>query len=605
MAAPASTLPRWNFDDLYPSLDSPVFTEYFEDVIRQVDGVAALFDRYRIGADAEIPAGELPGVFTEVVTAYNSALDDLETLIGSLYATVSVDTNDTTAMARLSELQVRSLPLGKLSPRFSAWVGTLDVDALVAASPLAAAHEFALRRAKVESEHLMEPAQEDLAADLHLSGGTGWEKLHGTWTSQLEVPFVLDGEEVMLPLSRLRALSEHRDRDVRRRAWEAETRLWEGSALPVTAALNGVKGETITLTGRRGWNDVIDYALHISAIDREVLDAMMGAAEESFPMFRRYLQARARRLGTEKLAFYDLEAPLGESSTEWPWANATAYIEEQFDRYSTKMGDLARRAFTEPWIDAEPRAGKVDGAYCMWLNADQSRIMANYEPAYGGVITLAHELGHAYHNLCMRERTPLQRQLPMTLAETASTFCETLVRDGALQGASDADALLILDGFLQSACAVVVDISSRYKFEQGVIDQRRERELSTEELCGLMRQAQLDTYGDGLDPEALHPWNWAPKPHYYATDWPFYNYPYMFGLLFGLGLYARYQAEPDGFHEAYDELLSRSGMGTARELAAGFGIDLADRQFWADSLALVGRDIDRCIELMERVPKGA
>jgi oligoendopeptidase F len=267
------------------------------------------------------------------------------------------------------------------------------------------------------------------------------------------------------------------------------------------------------------------------------------------------------------------------------------------------MGDLARRSFSESWIDAEPRSGKVGGAYCMWLTSDQSRIMMNFEPNYGGVITLAHELGHAYHNWTLRDRTPMQRDLPMTLAETASTFCETLVRSGALETAGDHDSLLILDGFIGTALAVVIDISSRYQFEQAVIDTRRTRDLSAPELCEIMRQAQLDTYGDGLDPDGLFPWAWAAKPHYYSVGWPFYNYPYMFGLLFGLGLYAIYQREPDTFRDAYDQLLGASGMADARTLARGFGIDLADAAFWRASLDVVGADIDRAIGLMERLAR--
>ena len=594
-------LPRWSFDVLFPSLDSPAYADAADALVARIAALVGYCDEWGIGADARIPADAAPAVFDRLALELDAVLDEAETLRGALMAIVSVDSGDTLAQAKMSDLMQRTLPLGKLAPRFEAWIGSVDLPALLAASSVARDREHALRRAVVQSRHLMDPSQEDLARDLHLSGGSAWERLHGDVTSRLSVPFHLDGEDVDLPLSRLRALREHPDRDVRARAWESETRLWEAESTPVVAALNGVKGETITLATRRGWRDVIDVALHLSAIDREVLEAMMGAAREAFPMFRRYMHARARHLGLERLAWYDVDAPLGEPSTAWTWEAATAYITAQFDRYSPAMGDLARRSFTESWIDAEPRSGKVGGAYCMWLTNDQSRIMMNFEPNYGGVITLAHELGHAYHNWTLRDRTPLQRDLPMTLAETASTFCETLVRAGALETADDHDALLILDGFIGTASAVVIDISSRYQFEQAVIDTRRSRELSSPELCDLMRQAQLDTYGDGLDPEQLFPWAWAPKPHYYSVGWPFYNYPYLFGLLFGLGLYAQYQRDPDAFRGAYDTLLGASGMADARTLARGFGIDLADAAFWRASLDGVAADIDRATALMARL----
>ncbi|MER3405853.1 MAG: oligoendopeptidase F, partial [Chloroflexota bacterium] len=205
----------------------------------------------------------------------------------------------------------------------------------------------------------------------------------------------------------------------------------------------------------------------------------------------------------------------------------------------------------------------------------------------------AHELGHGYHNLNLAGRTMLQRATPMVLAETASIFCETIVRDAALREVDRAEQLEILEGTLQGACQVVVDITSRFLFEQAVFEQRRRRELSIQELNELMLDAQRRTYGDGLDQQTLHPYMWVAKPHYYSTGRSFYNFPYMFGLLFGLGLYARYQEDPERFRAGYDELLSSTGMASAPDLAARFGIDLRTPAFWHASLDIVRADIDR------------
>ncbi len=207
--------------------------------------------------------------------------------------------------------------------------------------------------------------------------------------------------------------------------------------------------------------------------------------------------------------------------------------------------------------------------------------------------TLAHELGHAYHNLNLSSRTMLQRRTPMTLAETASIFCQTIVRQAALQEADVRGQITILEASLQSACQVVVDITSRFLFEQGVFEKRNQRELSPEELKGLMLDAQRQTYGEGLDSDTLHPYMWAVKPHYYSAERSFYNYPYMFGLLFGLGLYARYLDDPEGFKAGYDQLLSSTGMGDVAELAAQFGINIRSPDFWRSSLDVIREDIDR------------
>jgi pepF/M3 family oligoendopeptidase len=321
---------------------------------------------------------------------------------------------------------------------------------------------------------------------------------------------------------------------------------------------------------------------------------MLTAAREAFPDFRRYLRAKARLLGLERLAFYDLFAPVGNAEgREWSFDTAQEFVVRQFGTFAPHMAALAGRAFSERWIDAEPRAGKVGGAFCMPLRADESRILTNYNAAIGGVLTLAHELGHAYHNSCLASEASLNRSSPMTLAETASIFCETIVRSAALAEAGPDERLAILEAALQNACQVVVDITSRFLFEQEVFEKRRQRALSAEELCAIMRDAQLETYGDGLDPDALHPYMWAAKPHYYSSSRSFYNFPYMFGLLFGLGLYAISRREPDGFVARYDALLASTGRADAEQIAAQVGIDIRTPDFWRASFDMIREDISQ------------
>jgi oligoendopeptidase F len=238
----------------------------------------------------------------------------------------------------------------------------------------------------------------------------------------------------------------------------------------------------------------------------------------------------------------------------------------------------------------------------MGWTGDASRILMNYEPSLDSVSTLAHELGHAYHNLCLASanRTMLQQTLPMTLAETASIFCETIAVNAALEQATGEEKLYILETQLQGHAQVVVDIHSRFLFERGVFEGREKRDLSAEELKTLMLNAQKATYGDGLSDD-LHPYMWAVKGHYYLPGRSFYNYPYTFGLLFGLGLYAIYRQDPDGFRARYDDLLSSTGMADAATLAARFGIDLRDVAFWQGSLSVIRSNIDE----YERVAAGA
>jgi pepF/M3 family oligoendopeptidase len=600
---PAPTLPRWDLTPYFPGLDTPEYEEGFRSVIRAIDALTELFDRHGVGVSDPGPlTGESVSAVEEVIGRFNETLEEYRTLMAYVMAEFSTKTGDPTAQKRLSEAQGQSVRFTKLGTRWTDWVGKIDVEGLIARSQAAADHAYTLRKAHESALHLMSPAEESLAAELSLSGGSAWEKLHASVSSQIMVLVEKEpGKPEPLTMSVVRNLAFSPDREVRRRAHEAELQAWKANEVPLAAALNGVKGEVNTLSKRRKWDSALDEAIFDSNIDRQTLEALLQAARESFPDFRRYLRAKARALGIERLAFYDIFAPLGEGTRVWEYSEARDFIVRQFGTYSDKMSAFAARAFDEGWIDAEPRSGKRDGAFCVGMRKDESRVCANYQPSYRGMSTLAHELGHAYHNLVKAGRTMLQQQTPMTLAETASIFCETIVREAALKEANEAEALAILEGSIQNAAQVVVDITSRFTFESRVYDQRRERELTPGEFCGIMLQAQRETYGDGLDQSALHEYMWAVKPHYYRPGLSFYNFPYMFGLLFGLGLYAQYRQDPDAFRSSYDDLLSSTGMDDAATLAARFGIDVRTPDFWRSSLAIIKQDIDRFDSL---VPTG-
>jgi pepF/M3 family oligoendopeptidase len=597
-----NTLPHWDLSAVYPGIKSAEFAKGFSSTIKAIEELTALFDECQIFGREPAPLDEeTVRVFEALVARMNEVLEQSRTMYSYLYAHIATDSRDEAAQARWSEYQQAAVRLSLLGTRFTAWISSLDVDALLERSALAREHVFVLRKAQEEAEHLMSPEEEALAAELGLVGAKAWAKLHGTFNSQLIVPLEVEGEAQQLPMSVVRNLAYHPDRKVRQAAYEAELDAWKRAEIPIVAAMNGIKGQISMLARRRKWNTPLDVALFANNIGQQTLDAMMGAARETFPDFRRYLRAKAQALGLPVLAWYDIFAPVGSAQRKWTFVDAQQFILDQFGTYSDRLRGLAERAFREEWIDAEPRAGKRDGAFCMWIKDDRSLVLTNYKTVYSGVSTLAHELGHAYHSYNLSSRPMLQRSTPMTLAETASIFCQTIVRQAALAEATAEEQLTILEAELQNACQVVVDISSRFLFEQNLFAQRERRELSSSECCQLMVAAQKETYGDGLDPDQLHPYLWAAKPHYYYSSLPFYNFPYMFGLLFGLGLYAQYQADPDGFRTGYDDLLSSTGMDDASSLAARFGIDICSPDFWRASLDVIRSDIDRFESLVDQL----
>jgi len=595
------TLPHWDMSVVYPGLDSPEFAQDFAAIVQDIQQLASSFDTHHIQELPDLTVdSEVIQTFETITNQLNTVLDRTRTL--SVYISCFVNTNshDNLAQARMSELQRSLVILSQLSTRMTAWLGSLDVEALIVGSTLAQEHAYALRKAKEQAAHLMSPAEESLAAELNVSSGSAWTRLHGNITSQLTLAVEVDGETQELPMSAVRNMAYDADRDVRRHAYEAELTGWKKVALPLAASMNSIKNEVQVLAHHRNWQSALEASLFANSIDSQTLEAMLSAARASFPDFRRYLHAKARALGLSRLAWYDLFAPIGTENRAWDFDEAAAFIVEQFGTYSERLSGFAARAFAEHWIDAEPRPGKRDGAYCTGLRGAESRVFANYKPVFGGVSTLAHELGHGYHNVNLAQRTPLQRSHPMTLAETASIFCETIIRHAALQKADEQEQLSILEASLQGSCQIVVDITSRFLFEQRIFEKRQQRELSVDELNDLMLEAQRETYGDGLDEHLLHPYMWAMKPHYYSTGRSFYNYPYMFGLLFGLGLYARYQQDPETFKRGYDDLLSSTGMADAATLAGRFGIDLRTEDFWRASLEIIRQDIDQFEALIQK-----
>jgi oligoendopeptidase F len=306
-------------------------------------------------------------------------------------------------------------------------------------------------------------------------------------------------------------------------------------------------------------------------------------------------------MGKEKLPWWDVFAPSGKLDMQFTFPQARDFIIANFGNFSPELAAFARHAFEHNWIDAEQRKGKRGGAFCMAVpGVNESRILCNFDGTLDQVSTIAHELGHAFHNYCMFQagKTPLQRNTPMTMAETASIMCETISFEAVLAQASDPQEVLgILETSLIGDTQVIVDIYSRYLFEKEVFEKREKAELSPEELCDIMARAQQATYGVGLDERYLHPYMWTWKPHYYSAGLNFYNFPYAFGLLFGIGLYAIYQQRGEAFVPAYKGLLASTGEGTAAELALRFDIDIRSRAFWEGSLQVIAKRIDRYASL--------
>jgi pepF/M3 family oligoendopeptidase len=600
MTVPA---PRWDLSNVYPSLESNEFKNAIEDYKKQVAALERFFRNKLSKTDARTKTKDLASLAGKAIDQINRIQTLSETIVPFIDSYVTTNSRDTVAKKILSEFEQASLPMSQLMTQFTAWLGKIvpKLDKVVASDRTAAAHAFMLREEAEQSKYQMSEAEESLATELSLSGGNAFGKLQGTVTSQLAVDFELDGKTEKLPMPALINLRSHPEEETRRRAYETENNAWEGVKETLAACLNGVKGEANTLNKRRGRKDAIHSSLDAARMDRKTLEAMLSAMKDSFPMFRKYWNAKAKKIGKEKLAWWDIYAPVGKTDKTYSFEEACNFILENFEKFSPDLAAFAKRAFDNHWIDAEQREGKRGGAFCMGVQGvKESRILSNFDGSFDQVFTLAHELGHAFHNECAYQanKTVLQQLTPMTLAETASTMCETIVMEAFLASTQDSqEELAVLEAQVQNASQIVVDIYSRYLFEKEVFERRAQSELSADDFNDIMERAQKATYGDGLDERYLQKFMWTWKPHYYSPGLSFYNYPYAFGLLFATGLYAIYKQRGAAFVEDYKNLLASTGEETAAKLAKRFGIDITRRKFWDDSLAIIGQRVDRYCEL--------
>ena len=599
-----TTPPRWDLSNLYLSLDDPALAADIEAVKQSIQEATQAFETEYLPL---LNPATSPEVLNRVLNNYVEEANALELLAGKIFsflgAIISTDSFNKAAEQLHSKMAIAMLPLHDLGVRINAWLGALGDRLDKALEIPGAAHEHAFRLLEMakESRYLMSEPEEILANEMTLSGGSAWDDLQGVLTSQKSVDFELDGKVQSLPLPALINLRSHPDASVRERAYKREQQVFEEMKEPLAACLNGVKGEVITLDRKRGREDCLHSSLQMARIDRGTLEAMLGAIDDALPMFRRYFQAKARILGFEKLPWWSLFAPIGEVNKEYSFDEARDLILANFGTFSPELAEFAKGAFDKHWIDAEQRPGKRGGAFCMGLDAvHESRIMSNFDGSFDQVMTLAHELGHGFHNYCAYQagKTPMQTNTPMTLAETASIMCETIVFNAILQTVSDPlEERAILETTISSDAQTMVDIYSRFIFEKAVFEKRKESKLSADEISALMLDAQKRTYGDGLDQEILNRFAWTWKPHYYSTQLSFYNYPYAFGSLFAKGLYSVYRERGEAFVEDYKSLLSNTGEAQAADLAARFGIDIRSKAFWAASLAQISEQIERYIAI--------
>nr|WP_300006212.1 M3 family oligoendopeptidase [Tissierella sp.] len=585
---------KWSLDELYSDFDSQEYKNDFERLEKLIQGFTTWAEKeLDLDGDRVTLLGDYIKFSGEILTTFIK-------LRGFANLSSAVDARDETAIMQMDKLSLLYTGLTKPEVDFQNFLKEIDnLDELIESSKLLKEHEFILRDLKENTKYLLSEKEETLISRMKNTGSNAWSNLQNKISSTLLVDIELDGKKESLPISVVRNLAYNKDPEIRKTAYYAEQEAYKKIEESSAAALNGIKGEVITVSKLRGFESPLEETLVKSRMDRETLDAMLAAMEEFLPVFHKYFKKKAELLGHKQgLPFYDIFAPVGQVNMEFTYPEAMEYIIGNFNKFSDKLGSFVRGAYENNWLDIEPREGKRGGAFCSNLHPiGESRVLSNFNGSFSNMTTLAHELGHAYHGANLMEESILNSSYPMPIAETASIFCETIVVRAALKEASKEEALSILESSISDAAQVIVDIYSRFLFESMLFEARESHPLSVNELKETMMEAQKKAYGDGLDPQTLHPYMWLNKPHYYSAGLNFYNFPYAFGLLFSKGLYAEYLKRGDEFVAEYDDLLNATGKNNIQDVALRMDIDVHNPEFFRNSLKLIEEDIEKFIEL--------
>ena len=480
----------------------------------------------------------------------------------------------------------------KESVIFQKFIGSIeDIDAVISGDEMLEAYRFRFSQIKKNASHKLSDEAEDVFARMNISGGRAWGDLVAYLTANVAVDY--KGEKTSL--SAVRGLAESDDAEERKAAYEAELACYDKVRDSIAFALNSIKAQVNTEAELRGYENPLAMTLEQSRMKKETLEAMFAAMREAFPKFHAYLRHKARLLGYENgLPWYEILAPMGKADSKtYTVEEAHAYLVDHFSSFAPDLAEMVDTAFRDEWIDFYPRKGKVGGAFCSNLPfMKESRILTNFSGTFGSITTLAHELGHAYHGKQIEDHRPLNTGYTMPVAETASNFNELIIVNHAIANAEGEEKIRLIETQIQDMTQIIVDIYSRFLFEDEVIRRRKNTFLFADDLEKIMTDAQKEAFGDGLDPAHLHPYMWWCKSHYYRAGLSYYNFPYAFGGLFSRGLYAKYLEEGEAFLPKYRALLKATTVDTVENVAGIAGIDLTEPDFWRKSLATITEAID-------------
>ncbi|MFS1517837.1 M3 family oligoendopeptidase [Bacillus sp. SCS-151] len=512
------------------------------------------------------------------------------------------DTSDVKANILRGEITQLNAAFATITTHFDEHLVSIsdEVWGQLLLDPLLAELSYVLTERRKRASEKLPIEQEELINSLSVDGYHSWGQMYNLAVGKMKIPFEVDGKLQNLSIGQAANQFSSKDKDTRESMFEKWEQAWGEQADFYSEILNHLGGFRLQVYNKRGWDDVLKEPLDINRMSKQTLDTMWSVITDLKQPFVDYLNRKAKLLNVEKLSWSDLDAPVGKTDSTVTYQEGAEFILKQFGLFGEQITNFTQKTFNNRWIEAEDRSGKRPGGFCTsFPDSDESRIFMTFSGTPSNVSTLAHELGHAFHQHAMGDVHPLNQSYAMNVAETASTFAEMIVADAAVQQAnSKEEKIALLEDKIQRSVAFYMNIHARFMFETAFYEERKKGMVSTKRLNELMLQAQKEAYCDSL--EQYHPHFWASKLHFYITGVPFYNFPYTFGYLFSLGIYKKSQEEGKQFEEKYIALLQDTARMTVEELAhKHLGIDLTQRDFWEQAVKLSIEDVKQFMELTE------
>ncbi|WLR47832.1 M3 family oligoendopeptidase [Halobacillus litoralis] len=583
----------WDLDSIFHGgSDSNELKEYVRKTERLMDDLEASIRTFTPPKNTD-QTEELNQI-VEIMQVVSKQLSEFGAFVSCLSAQNVHDRKASMWQSKRSELGAR---LGNALTEMDQVFVQVDDDvwkSLLNQAPFQAI-SFVLNERRSLAKDKLEVGKESLINDLGVDGYHAWGQMYDALVAKLSIE--MNGEK--LSVGQASNQLDDPDRSVRKEAFDKLQKTWGEASDLFTETLNHLSGFRLQTYKHRRWGNVLKEPLDYNRMSQRTLDAMWETITEYKKHYVPYMKKKAEKLGIERLSFYDVEAPLGEANQKMSFQEGAAFIIQQFRKFSPKMADFAEMAFEKRWIEAEDRPGKQPGGFCTsFPDSGETRIFMTYSGSPSSVATLAHELGHAYHQHVMDELPELNQGYAMNVAETASTFAEMIVADAAVkEAATEAEKLVLLEDKVQRSVAFFMNIHARFLFETRFYDERKQGVVSTERLNELMTEAQQEAYVQTLD--EYDPTFWASKLHFHITDVPFYNFPYTFGYLFSMGIYAKAIEVGPAFEERYIALLQDTGRMTVEDLAKKhLDVDLEKQDFWVHALDLCLSDLESFMDLV-------